>query len=469
GSRTPIAVTILVKKPDQSEKASVYYHDIGDYLTREEKLAIIAKSENIYSPKIELSKMAPNDHGDWLNQRTDIFSTFLPLGDKDDKTNEHTVFAPFYSNGLKTQRDPWCYNYSKTGLESNIRGTIDFYNEQRNEYNKQRIDYCAAMFLNRDSRKISWTRALIENVERNTEASYTENGLRDALYRPFCKQNLYFDRTLNEMSYQIPKLFPTSEQKNLVICVPAMKSGLPLVVENIPDLHFNGDSQCFPLYFYERKDYQQKTLFDTDDEYNRRDGITDFIQKECRSLYGPRVTKEDIFYYVYGLLHSNDYREKFAADLKKALPRLPLVEKPADFWSFSKSGRELAELHLNYENYSERRYDIKITGEESGDFRVGKMSFLAKDEYTGIRYNSHITITNIPLAAYDYVVNGKSAIEWIMERYQVKIDKESGIKNDPNDWAEEQGKPRYILDLLLSVIAVSVETAGIVERLPGLD
>jgi predicted helicase len=237
----------------------------------------------------------------------------------------------------------------------------------------------------------------------------------------------------------------------------------------LPDLELIGKSQCFPLYYYAKNENQQLSFLEAGEEYIRHDGVTDFILKECRALYNPKVTKEDIFYYVYGLLHSKDYRERFAADLKKMLPRLPLVEKPADFWAFSKAGRELAELHLNYENYNEHPYAVVVNGDKTGDFRVDKMSFIEKGDKTGIRYNSHITITNIPFAAYEYVVNGKSAIEWIMERYRVTTDKESQIKNDPNDWATEHDKPRYILDLLLSVIVVSVETARIVERLPGLE
>jgi predicted helicase len=202
-------------------------------------------------------------------------------------------------------------------------------------------------------------------------------------------------------------------------------------------------------------------------EYIRRDGITDFILQECRKRYAPKVTKEDIYYYVYGMLHSPDYRERFAADLKKKLPRLPLPEVPAVFWAFCKAGRELAELHLNYEEVPPCA-DVVVTGAERGEFRVEKMSFVTKDDKSAIQYNSRICVEGIPLAAYEYVVNGKSAIEWVMERYQVKVDKASGIRNDPNDWAEEHGKPRYILDLLLSVIEVSLRTVRVVAGLPGL-
>jgi predicted helicase len=211
-------------------------------------------------------------------------------------------------------------------------------------------------------------------------------------------------------------------------------------------------------------------LFDEDgeSEYIRRDGVSDFILVRAKKQYGKNVTKEDIFYYVYGFLHSPDYKLKFENDLKKMLPRIPLLEDVRDFWAFSKAGHKLVELHLNYESvppYS----SVKITGDDSGFYTVEKMRFPKKDQKDTIYYNSRITISNIPVKAYEYIVNGKSAIDWIMERYQVTINKDSGIKNDPNDWAKDVGNPRYILDLLLRIINVSVQTVDIVNGLPKLS
>ena len=265
--------------------------------------------------------------------------------------------------------------------------------------------------------------------------------------------------------------FPGKTAYNIVICVsPSSSDGLSLLITNcIANLHFNGDTQSFPLYYYEERQKSSPTLFDagSENEFIRRDGVSDFILERAQKLYGNRVTKEDIFYYVYGILHSPEYRTRFANDLKKMLPRIPLVDEPREFWLFSKAGRELAELHINYESVPPYK-GVTVTGAEKGLFNVDKMRFPKKGEKETIIYNSYITISNIPDQAYEYVVNGKSAIEWIIERYQITTHKESGITNDPNDWAKEVSNPRYILDLLLSVINVSVKTVGIVEGLPEL-
>jgi len=228
--------------------------------------------------------------------------------------------------------------------------------------------------------------------------------------------------------------------------------------------------QFFPLHFYEERSKANPGLFDGKDgsELIQRDGITDFILERARKQYGNKVSKEDIFYYVYGFLHSPEYRSTFANDLKKALPRLPLVDSPKDFWAFSKAGRQLADLHIDYEEVPPHP-DVVVEGAESKAYKVKKLRFPKKDQKDTILYNSQITIKNIPAKAYEYVVNGRSAIEWIIDRYQIKTDKKSGITNDPNDWADEVGNPRYILDLILSVINVSTQTVDIVEGLPKVE
>jgi predicted helicase len=291
------------------------------------------------------------------------------------------------------------------------------------------------------------------------------------------------------MTYQMPKLFPNNGIRNILICVSGINTRLDntsvFITDSITDLNIlDSGTQCFPLYWYEKKEKVQGSLFEkVDDDYIRHDAISDFILDQAHTRYGLKVTKEDTFYYVCGLLHSPDYRKTFANDLKKMLPRLPLAEKPADFWAFSRAGRQLADLHLNYED-QKKPPEIKVSGQETSVFTVEKMKFDTQKrngkktwgagkwgdiDKSKIIYNAHITISNIPEKAYRYIVNGKSAIEWIMERYAVTTHKESGIKNDPNDWAIEHNNLRYILDLLLSVITVSIKTVDIVAGLPKVD
>jgi len=474
GSRTPIAITLLVRNPSvKTVKSTIHYKDIGDYLSREEKLIILRKLKTVSNETMNWRKLTPNDHGDWISERNETFSTFIPLGDKDDKTNKNTFFIPYYSNGLKTQRDAWCYNSSLNILKKNIKTHIDFYNEWREKFNvakKKNTKLELKDFVDRNSQKISWTRALEWDAEKDKSIKINDGTFQQAYYRPFFKQQLYFSKALNEMQYQIPKQFPSPSLNNFAICVSGIggnKVNTAIITEIIPDLNcLDAGTQCFPLYYYELRDKQTKTLFDDgDSEYIRRDGVSNFILQRAKTQYGKNVSKEDIFYYVYGFLHSSKYKEMFANDLKKMLPRLPLVEDVKDFWAFSKAGRKLAELHINYETVSAFK-GVKVTGTESDFFTVEKMRFPKKDQKDTIIYNSKIVISEIPAKAYDYVVNGKSAIEWIMERYQVTTHKESGIQNDPNDWAKEVGNPRYILDLLLSIINVSVQTVDIVQGLP---
>jgi len=269
-------------------------------------------------------------------------------------------------------------------------------------------------------------------------------------------------------------LFPSEKEANILICVSgvgANKGFSVLLTELVPNYHFLDTMQTYPLYYYEESKKQSRSLFDTNEgnsEYIRRDGVSDFILERSKKQFGKNVSKEDIFYYVYGFLHSPEYRTMFANDLKKMLPRLPLVDDVRDFWKFSKAGRELAGLHLNYETVP--AYEgVTVKGADNGFYKVEKMRFPKKDQKDTIIFNSKIIIENIPEKAYEYVVNGKSAIEWIMERYQITTHKESGIKNDPNDWADEVGNPRYILDLLLSVINVSIKTVDILKSLPKIS
>ncbi len=477
GSRTPISITLLVKNPKVDKgKATIHYNDIGDYLKREEKLEIVKKCGSVCNTKMNWKILKPNDHGDWINHRNDVFETFIPLVPNKRLGKSSSSFYEINSVGNQTARDAWCYNSSEISLTFNMKKMIEFYNNQARDFqkltqtkSKQDVD----IFIDKNPGKISWTRGLKKSLGKGNTYRLNNQNIVLSIYRPFCKQRLYFSRDFNEYVFQQPKLFPSTALENKVICTSGIggnKENSAIITNCITDLNIlDASTQCFPLYYYEEQTNQSPTLFDAaaEREYIRRDGVSDFILNRARKIYGKHVGKEDIFYYVYGILHSPEYRTTFANDLKKMLPRIPLVDEPENFWKFSKAGRALADLHVHYENVAPHP-DVKISGAESQFYAISKMRFPKKGQKDTILYNSKIVLSNIPAPAYDYIVNGKSAIEWIMERYQIKTDKKSGIKNDPNDWADEVGNPRYILDLLLSVINVSTQSVEIIKGLPKL-
>lgn len=489
GSRTPIAITFLVKNPAKAgQKATIHYHDIGDYLTREQKLSLVKKFRSVAGRSLDWQIIEPTERHDWINQRDGLFDTLIPLCSEKKSDKSKNYWFQFNSMGLSTSRDSWCYNSSQSKLIANICKSINFYNSEvdrfENNYNCKVDD-----FINRDSTKFSWDRAQREkDLPQGIRYEFCNDSVRIASYRPFFKQYVYFNRSLNNCVYQIPKLFPTAQSANLIICVSCSKTPTAIISSHLADYHFDGDSRCFPLYWYEERDNYSKSLFDDDtdtDKYVRRDGISDWILKEVRKRFGnsKAITKEHIFYYVYGILHSPQYRERFAADLKKSLPRIPIVEDVQDFMAFYKAGKALAELHLNYEQVpASPDVIVKIADVPDGTsqydhFAVEKMTFpkvrnekgkLVPDK-SRITYNGKITIENIPAKAYEYIVNGKSAIEWIMERYAITQDKKSLIVNNPNDWSKEHENPTYIFDLLLSIINVSTQTVDIINSLPKLS
>ena len=471
GSRTPIAITLLVRYPEgrRLDQCQIFYHDIGDYLNREEKLRKITQAQSYRG--LDWTPITPNEKHDWINQRDGLFDTLLPLApEKRFDVKAKSVFVG-YSRGFETGRDTWVYQFSQKALESNMQAMIAFYNEQLGKKEPSM-----------DTTKISWTRGLRKTFEKGTVLSHHQETVQIGMYRPFSKSYVYTDKLLVEYPATKERFFPTPHHKNLVICVSGVggsKDFSTLIADTLPDVQLIFNGQCFPLYWYdEKKGEPEVSLFGTTNEerWTQRDGITDWCLQEVRSRFAgaQSLTKEDFFYYVYGLLHSPDYRERFADDLRKALPRIPILERVEEFIAFSKAGRRLAQLHLHYEDYAHEAEGVEVderdytAADEYTYYAVEKMRFPKKDERHTIVYNGHIAIHNIPAEAYDYIVNGKSAIEWVMERYAVTIHKDSGIKNDPNLWSREQGKPRYILDLLLSIIHVSVETQKIVAELPKL-
>ena len=499
GTRTPIAITLLIKNPvnpGKKQRARIYYRDIGDYLSTEKKLEIVKDMRSMLDPKMGLIEIHPNAKNDWINQRDGVFDSLIPIGDKKDKTG-HTAFVDKYSCGVLMARDSWCWNYSLGELIANMKRTIAFYNSCLNND----PDY--------DAKQIGWTGRMLAFHDKKRKMAFDEQHTGLAIYRPFCKQHIYYDHDWNERTYQMPSLFPTPTHKNRVICTAGVgaNSFSCLMTDVIPDAHLlESLAQCFPLYVYTKEERgEQMTLFDNgENEYRRESGITDFMLERCRAEFGEKVTKEDIFYFIYGVLHSPDYRKRFEADLKKSLARIPLPKTGADFAAFVKAGRKLGDLHCGYESvkpWKDCVVDVAATSAalpldaspssqsspmSHSPYHITKMRFAKKDNPTDenkngkldrceiedrsrIIYNDRVTIRGIPLAAYDYVVNGKSALEWVMERYQITTNKDSGIVNDPNKWLAECGNERYIVDLILKVVTVSMETEKIVSTLPKME
>ncbi|OLY47397.1 DEAD/DEAH box helicase [Bartonella apis] len=479
GSRAPIAISIFVKNPAAKQHGQIFFHDIGDYLTTEQKLEKLADLTSISGLKDQWQIITPDVHNDWLNQRDDSFNEFISIGDKKEK-NSLAIFDN-YSSGVKTNRDAWAYNFSKSKLSNNMQSMIDFYNSEINRFNNSNIkELKIDDFINLDTTKISWSGDLKDAFRKQFKGIYSVDNIKSSLYRPFTKEFLYFDKLFNNSIYKIPIIFPNAEAENTVIQINENYNGdsnLALISNYIADLHCNGDSQCFPLYLYDQEQAGEG-LFASDDKpkLKRRDAITDAGLQHFQKAYQDNtISKEDLFYYIYGLLHSEDYRTRFADNLMKELPRIPAVKKLDDFKAFSQAGRALANLHLNYETVAKYPANIITKNKklQDSDYYVQKMKYgrNGKDkDLSTIIYNDKITIKDIPLEAYDYIVNGKSAIDWVVERQGVKTDKASGIVNDANDWAiETMHNPAYPLELLLRVITVSLETMKIVRNLPKLD
>ncbi len=488
GSMTGISISLFVKNPDAKKHGQIFYYDIGNDLTTSEKLneIKILKSIQGLTSNNKWRKIIPNDFNDWINQRDETFDQFIEMGNKKDKS-AISIFHD-YSNGVVTNRDSWCYNSSKTKLIQNISKMIKFYISQVDLWSKNKSDDLKEFENSIDSNpeKISWTRSLKNNGRRSIISSFNSKFIMQGMYRPFTKQWLYFDKFFNEMVYKMPRIFPNGNTKNIVISLTGTgsRNGFSVIISNkIPDLNMlEAGAQCFPLKLFNNAKNDENGLFanqDIEDGYQIKDGISDQGLSHFNKFYpNESITKEDLFYYIYGLLNSPDYRERYADNLSKQLPRIPAVKKAKDFWTFSQSGRDLAELHLNYETVDPYAVTFKdgslfMDDLKPEDYRVKKMKFAGKaknkDKSTVI-YNDKITMQDIPLEAYDYVVNGKPALEWVMDRQCVKTDKASGITNDANDYAiETVGDAAYPLKLFQRVITVSIETMKIVNSLPALD
>ncbi|MCQ9347779.1 DEAD/DEAH box helicase [Corynebacterium phoceense] len=501
GSRNTVAVIIAVKR-EIPDDVTIHYRDIGDYLSTEEKLDIVESStlENIDWEIIE-----PNEYGDWLNQRDEYFETWPVIGSK--KANTTPSYFKTFSAGLKTARDSWCYGSTRSSVAEQMKTLIETYETARERFGlwaqnagltrpreADVNDFLAEHPEFADLSRISWDGNLKQQLARNTQLIYSYENIRPSKYRPFAGQFAYFQEQVNQRRYQLPKLFPTPHHDNMTILLAGPYpniAGHCFSTKVLPDLNVLTASQNFPRWTWEPVEAPEGELDfgmgasegsepGTEGEilggYRRVDNITDEILGIYREALGSDVTKDDIFYFVYGQLHDPGYREKYAADLKKMLPHIETPTSRARFDQLTAAGRELMDLHVNYEDVEPWpvTVEVKASADENDreTWRVQKMKWAKKkdpstgknvNDVTTLVYNKSVTVRDIPAEADEYMLGSRSALAWIIDRYQVKKDKASGIVNDPNDWADEVGNPRYIVDLIAKVTRVAVETVRIVE------
>ena len=457
GIRVGVSINLFVKtKQDQSETPRIFYYCTDEMWNRKQKFDFL--TEHKHTGNITWQAIEPNKKYTWLTEGLRVeFETFIPMGTKAAKTakGEITdVIFNIYCRGIATGRDAWTYNFNRSIHTENIRRMIETYNAEVDRWKRrenQRTN--VSDFVIYDDTKIKWDRELRQQLQRGRLAKYKENKVRTSLYRPFTKSNLFFDRVLNNCVYLFPSIFPTpeTETENQVMWVKVGRDWpmFVLMANQILDLLPQSGSQCFPFYTY------------NEDGTNRQENITDWALAEFRTHYNDdTITKWDIFHYNYALLHHPAYRETYEMNLKRDLPHIPFTE---DFWGFANAGATLADLHVNYE--STPKYDGLSYIETPGmtvDWRVEKMKF-SKDK-TELKYNDFLTLDGIPAMAYDYKLGNRSALEWVVDQYRVKVDRRSGIVNDPN----RETEPWYIVDLIASVITVSLKTVEIVKNLPSL-
>jgi predicted helicase len=507
GSRATVAIMLLVRQPRDVPKSGgvVHYRDIGDYLTRREKLDIL--DGGLPTPadgppalaELGWSTIQPNEHGDWINQRSESFARHLAIHSGEGPS----VFA-LRTWGLVTSRDAWNYNSSRVVLERNTSRMIDHYNEQVVAFGaahpgakgtlKERTAL-ARSFVDLDPKKFSWSRPNFTSLARGSQLDHADRLVMTATYRPFHRRWVEAGRRLNDTVSQLPLVFPDGSRENLAIAVSTVGARTQfsaLAVRDLPDLHlWVDDTPCFPQYVYDIPSSADGSntpgLFDTEpatSTLGRKHNVTDHALGLYREL-DRAIDRDDIFFYVYGILHSPDYRRAFAADLKRSLPRIPQVATAKDFWAFANAGRALAHVHTEYESVDPWP-DLTYTHPAGFDpqhpdaYRVLKMKHpkvadpldpkgAKVDDRSRIIYNDWIIVGSIPEHAYCYELGSRSAIAWVMESNRVRVDKASGIRNDPNDWASEHDDPTYILDLVGRVVTVSMRTLEIVDSLPHLN
>jgi predicted helicase len=472
GSRAPVAITVLVKHRDRPAPATLRYHDIGDYLSREDKLALLQEFTSVDG--VSWDTIVPNEQGDWINQRDAKYGVLTPLGSTSPPSGDPV--CELHSSGIKSNRDAWVYSFGADAVHANVERTIAAFNDQAKSFaaharrhSDQKPADLVDDFVDRDPKRISWSSGLKLRLAReDPEMTFDESRVVEALYRPFCKQHLYYNPDLLERTYQQARIFPASGEGNRAIVVTgvgARREFSALMVDAVPNYHFMDSGQVFPRYRYE-DDPGDTLLSMAQDGPLRFDNIGPVTVETFRTAYGdPDIDADDVFHYVYALLHAPRYRTAYAAELRKMLPRIPHLP---NFAGLADAGRRLADLHVGYETADP--FDLQETTSgnapaASSVYRVQQLRFL-KGDRSRIMVNSHLTLEGIPADAYAYVVNGKSAIEWMMDRYRITTDKPSGIVNDPNRYSDN---PRYIVDLLRRIVTLSLTSLEIMDEIRKLE
>ena len=484
GTRATVAILVLIKRPGPvTEPAVVRYRDIGDYLSREQKLEITAAS---HVEEMEWEQILPNASGDWVNQRSERFMAMRPLADV--RGQPRSDIAPLFGMstlGIVSNRDAWVFNSSAATLQEQITATVAFFNKQVAGFAPppgsaaQRLA-AARAYAMRDDTRFRWDRSSEQRLSRSQSIQIYEDGFRLAAYRPFFKQRLYMDRALNNETYQMPRVFPPGTQHVRGIALANKATGDAngvLAVDTITALHFTGsDGRFFPRYLPASvvSRSHQRTLLPNETTHFQ-DNVTAEALASYRARAGEDVSADQVFAYVYAVLHSPEYRERYAADLARLLPRIPDPADRETFLAFSRAGQRLLDLHIGYEEVQTYPLEEQVAaGAPTAPkrYRVEKMRWSGsarQPDRSRIVFNDWITLAGIPNEAHEYRVGPRSALQWLIERYQVKTDKTSGIVSDVNRWGIERDEPRYVLDLVKRLVTVSMETLAIVSTLPQLE
>ena len=472
GSRAPVAITLLVRNPKaKHEGCRIHYHDIGDYLSREQKLSRLRDAGSI-AGITEWQRITPNAQHDWIDQRSQAYQRLHPLGTKDVKAGRggEAAFQRF-SNGYKTGRDAWLYGFSLTALAQRSRQAIAEYMSARRDVRDAVAEPGSAVVdaaARTHSRHIHWDDKLKQKLARHQSVRFSADNIRVVQYRPFVKQHCYADHHFAQRPALTDEMFPP-EQANRAICVTGVgstKQFSALIVDCLPDLELISKGQCFPRHRFTKKEESQPALPGHGDTLTKLDNVTETTLRTFRDHYNDRsITRGAIFDYIYGVLHAPDFRARFANDLAKELPRIPFAP---DFHAFADAGRALARLHLGYETC--RRHPLQVASTTRNDatrFRLTKRKMRYLDpEKSRLAVNDVTQLHGIPPQAHRYEVNGRTPLDWLIDRYHVSQDRQSGIVNDPNDWF---AKPKDLLAAIERVVHVSVETVRTVDGLPPLN